>query len=85
MTTLIDELETEKSHSDGMAAMAAYWMERALSGERDSLRTLIAIVNAAGGDVVVPYSSMCDLDRLTLHRIDQPEDNSIRLAVRPNK
>lgn len=59
---LIDELEREKAHSDGMKAAAEMWMRKA----QDAQRTIANLVLAAGGRIDVYLHQLQDIDEIDM-------------------
>lgn len=79
---LVDELEREKAHSDGMKAAAEMWMAKALQLERDMLHSRMALVEAAGGEIVLSRTALGDLPGLELIMHEEPHNNTIVLRTR---
>lgn len=79
---LINELEREADHGDEMAAMARYWMHRALEAEKQVWRTKAWLVAAAGGEITIYPAQREKMEGLAVEQIYQPWDMSFRLRIR---
>ena len=68
--SLIDELEIEARHADHMAEMAKVWMKRAQKAERDAKITIAALVEAAGGEIVLDVNHLQRAREIVLEKYE---------------
>lgn len=75
---LINELESEKAHSDAMKAAAEMWMRKA----QDSERTIANLVLAAGGRIDVYMHQIEDGHDIELIKETDPAKHAITFRAR---
>lgn len=76
--SLIAELDREAAYADHMAAMAQFWMRKAQEAER----TIMILVQAAGGKIIVRLGDLKDANRLEMVRCEHAEDMTTHFLTR---